>query len=164
MCGSNLLRWAVRNSRARWGTPWLWCGCNEGFRCRSSPASRPSPSPRSCRGKTNSNVNLYLSGSDPYYAKKQTLSLMKPWPDAVLVGYSDAGVEGVELHNRWNSGVSVDEYLIIQTGNACNRGEWCRKWAEIIRNSIKIVKKSCSIPAEVPHSVTNPRTFSTPLI
>lgn len=40
-------------------------------------------------------------------------------PDAVLVGYGDAGVEGVELDYGRNSGVSVDEYLIIQTGNAC---------------------------------------------
>lgn len=40
-------------------------------------------------------------------------------PDAVLVGYGDAGVEGVKLDYGRNSGVSVDEYLIIQTGNAC---------------------------------------------
>lgn len=39
-------------------------------------------------------------------------------PDAVLVGYGDAVVEGVELDDGRNSGVSVDEDLIIQTGNA----------------------------------------------
>lgn len=39
-------------------------------------------------------------------------------PDAVLVGYGDAVVEGVELDDGRNSGVSVDEYLIIQAGNA----------------------------------------------
>lgn len=41
-------------------------------------------------------------------------------PDAVLVGHSDAGVEGVELHHRRHAGVTVDEYLIIQAGNPCD--------------------------------------------
>lgn len=49
------------------------------------------------------------------------------WPDAVLVGYGDAGVEGVELHNRRHSRVSVDEYLIIQTGNTCIGVKKCKK-------------------------------------
>lgn len=39
-------------------------------------------------------------------------------PDAVLVGHGDAVVEGVELDNGRNAGVSVDEYLIIQTRDA----------------------------------------------
>ena len=49
LCVSNLLQWAVTSSRVRSGTPWLWCECNEGFRCRSSRASRPSPSPKNYR-------------------------------------------------------------------------------------------------------------------
>lgn len=46
------------------------------------------------------------------------MRLCAPPPDAVLVGYGDAVVEGVELDDGRNSGVSVDEYLIIQTGNS----------------------------------------------
>lgn len=55
------------------------------------------------------------------------------WPDAVLVGYGDAGVEGVELHNRRHSRVSVDEYLIIQTGNTCIGVKKCKKGGELLQ-------------------------------
>lgn len=54
VCVSNLLQWAVTNSHVHSGTPLLWCECNEGFRCRNSPASRPSPSPRNYNRHTHS--------------------------------------------------------------------------------------------------------------
>lgn len=123
VCASNLLQWAVVNSHARSGTPWLWCACNEGFRCRSSPASRPSPSPRNYSKHTHS----YTLITDLKYwnilnigPKADFACVLCVWPDAVLVCHSDAGVEWVELHNRRYSRVAVDEYLIIQTGNTCN--------------------------------------------
>lgn len=59
VCVSNLLQWAVMNSRVHSGTPWPWCECNEGFRCRSSPASRPSPSPRNYNTHTHAHIFLY---------------------------------------------------------------------------------------------------------
>ncbi len=139
VCVSNLLRWAAVNSHVRSGTPWLWCECNEGFRCRSSPASRPSPSPRSYGKHTH--IHSHTLISDLFYILnhlmrngttcKVVLKLILLsdgvcslfiWPDAVFVSHSDAGVEGVELHDGGDSRVSVDEYLIIQTRNTCNSG------------------------------------------
>lgn len=62
-------------------------------------------------------------------------------PDAVLVGYGDAGVERVELHYGWNAGVSVDEYLIIQTGNACTGGKNKKIKNKKVENLIKNSKE-----------------------
>ena len=56
----------------------------------------------------------------PLDIKLIRVRFVSPWPDAVLVGHSDAGVEGVELHDRRHSRVTVDEYLIIQTGDTWN--------------------------------------------
>lgn len=38
-------------------------------------------------------------------------------PDAVFVGYRDAGREGVELHHGGDAGVPVEEDLVVQPGN-----------------------------------------------
>ncbi len=135
LCAPNLLQWAVMNSHVRSGTPWLWCECNEGFRCRSSPASHPSPSPRNYSKHTQTHTHTHsytlINGFKLNHLhnglKADFACVLCIWPDAVLVGHSDAGVEGVELHNRRYSRVAVDEYLIIQTGNTCNgvdKPEW----------------------------------------
>lgn len=120
----NLLQWAVMNSRVRSGTPWTWCEYNEDFHCRSSLASRFSPSPRSYTTQTDADmkVNLRQFFLEINLQMKSSNAALRLglWPDTVLVGHGDAGVEGVELHDRWDSGVSVYEYLIIQTRNTCD--------------------------------------------
>lgn len=40
-------------------------------------------------------------------------------PDAVLVGYGDAGRERVELHHGGDARVPVEEDLIVQPGDTC---------------------------------------------
>lgn len=61
-------------------------------------------------------------------------------PDAVLVGNGDAVVEGVELDYGRNAGVSVDEYLIIQTGNAYKE---VQNVENLFTNSNKSMHGSC---------------------
>lgn len=43
-------------------------------------------------------------------------------PDAILVSYSYAGVERVELDDRGNAGIAIDEYLIVQPRNTWKKG------------------------------------------
>lgn len=107
-CGgvrSNLLRWAAANSRVRSDTPWRWCGCIEGSRCRSSPASRPSPSPRNY-GKQNRQptVDTPQSTCRTSRAPHQMLSLsatamqvLKGW------NFTTDGTPGLRFMNIWSS-------------------------------------------------------------